>query len=36
MLKERLLDFLIGLHIKLFSIIVLVIFQKRIDFFHQH
>ena len=36
MLKERLLDFLICLHIKLFSIIVFAIFQKRIDFFHQH
>ena len=36
MLKERLLDFLIGLHIMLFSIIVLGVFHKRIDFFHQH
>ncbi len=32
MLKERLFDFLIGLHITLFSIFVLVSFQNRIDF----
>ena len=32
MLKEWLLDFLIGLHITLFSIFVLVSFQNRIDF----
>ena len=32
MLKEWLFDFLIGLHITLFSIFVLVSFQNRIDF----